>query len=183
MKKILLLSLLLFIITMSAVSASDDINETLEISDEAELSANPGTFMELQTKINQAREGSTISLDKDYAYSGSSTLGITITKSITINGNGHTLDGIGKSPILIIDTNMYKTYNFNNINFINGYTTGYINGYWVPGGAAVSCHAIESTCNFNYCNFINNIAPDCEGGAIYGGVQYAKQERSVSLSI
>ncbi len=162
--------MVIFMISLTAVSAGEDVNETLEITDDTNLSASPGTFTELQSKINQAREGSTITLDKDYSYSESSTLGVTITKSITINGNGHTLDGIGKSPILIIDTNMYKTYNFNNINFINGYTTGYINGYLVPGGAAVSCHAIESTYNFNYCNFINNIAPDCEGGAIFGEV-------------
>ena len=181
MKRLIILISFLILISLSCVSAADDVNETLTASDDAndiielpetdETLADPlGSFSELQSRINQAREGSIVTLDKNYAYnSGFTDLGIVITKSITINGNGHTLDAGGHSIIFFIDVNSDKTYTFNDITFVAGYTNGYAGGYHLPGGGAICSAAGESVINVNNCNFLNNYASD-QGGAIYGEV-------------
>ena len=84
------------------ISSSED--ELISSSQEDLLSASSkGTFSELQSMIYSAPEGSTITLKKDYAYDkASNTTGIIINKSLTINGNGHTLDGLSKSRIFFV---------------------------------------------------------------------------------
>ncbi|WP_407381615.1 hypothetical protein [Methanobrevibacter sp.] len=153
-KWIILISVFIFMISLSAVSASDDINETLEISDDTQLGADAGTFSALQNRINSASSGSTINLENDYTYnSGFSTGGIIIKKSLTINGNGHTINALGKSAIIRVAD--FNTVTFNNINFINGY-------YDYESGA-LSARGIDAVINVNNCNFENNY------GGWYGG--------------
>ena len=170
-KKILfLLCLIFFIISIGAVSAEDDLNQTLgdntlAISPKSELNADTGTFSALQSKINNAPAGSTISLENDYTYnSGFSTDGIDIDKDITINGNGHYINGLGKSTIFFMPD---VSVTLNNINFINGYAEGeaapiYCGGYLNVNncnfnnnegelyGALLATHADIINCNFNY---------------------------------
>ena len=69
--------------------------------------------------------------------------------------------------IFFIDSNAEKVYNINNINFVNGFNTGYAGGYLIPGGGAICSAAIESALNVNGCNFNNNLATDSHGGAVY----------------
>ena len=71
-------------------------------SNEDVLTANPGTFSELQDYIYSG--GSTITLSKDYSYNEGSdgNTPIYLDKSMTLNGNGHTIDGMGKSKIFTI---------------------------------------------------------------------------------
>lgn len=159
--------LMIFLISIVSVAASD-INETqLSNPDNATLiessqediigDADDGTFTSLQNKINNASEGSTITLDKDYAYDdGFHELGIVINKNLTIDGNGHTLDGKSKSRILMIlygvkDNNKVT---LNNIKFVNGHTKYY-------GGAILNF----ANLTVNKCSFTNNYAYYC-GGAI-----------------
>ena len=110
MKKwFLIILLFVFIISLSCVSAVEDVNQTiyddtndlvsgedtLSVSlSEDELSAkDDGTFTALQKKIDNAREGAIINLENDYKYDeGFSTDGITINKALTIEGNGYLLD-------------------------------------------------------------------------------------------
>ena len=156
-KKILfLLCLIFFIISIGAVSAEDDLNQTvpddtLAISQESELNADAGTFSDLQSKINNAPASSTISLENDYTYnSGFSTDGIDIDKDITINGNGHYINGLGKSAIFSMRD---VSVTLNNINFINGYAEG--------EAAPIFCGGYL---NVNNCNFNNN------EGELYGAL-------------
>jgi hypothetical protein len=65
-----------------------------EIDDVLSAGSSQGSFSDLQTTINGARAGSTVSLDKDYKSTQSSA--IPIDKSLTIDGKGHTLDCDGK---------------------------------------------------------------------------------------
>ena len=78
-------------ITADSVS---EYNLNMILSDkEIQGSADNGTFTDLQEKINDADVGSTITLENDYKYnSGFSTEGISINKTLTINGNGHIID-------------------------------------------------------------------------------------------
>ena len=116
-----------------------------------------GSFTALQKKIDDASNGATITLTKDYTYDeGFSKRGIKIDKDLTINGNGHTLNGLSKSRIFLVKYGLIENnkVTLNNIKFINGNTDLY-------GGAI-----------FNYgnltvknCAFTKNYAKYC-GGAI-----------------
>ena len=170
-------------ISDEAITIEDTNDELIAPSDEEEtVGASAGTFSELQDIINQSASGSTISLDKDYAYdSGFNDSGIQINKSLTINGNGHTLDGLSKSRIFKVTYNKecieeYHTIVLNNIIFKNG------NSYLADandneGGAIFMSHSAISNgfngpwypknCNvkINNCVFTGNYART--GGAIY----------------
>ena len=135
-------------------------NETLIESSNNDLiaaSADDGTFTALQNKINNASKGDTITLDKDYTYDeGFSTKGIVIKKDLTINGNGHTLNGQSKSRIFNILYGLPENnkVTLNNIKFVNGNTDLY-------GGAIFNYGDLT----VNNCVFTNNHAKYC-GGAI-----------------
>ena len=166
-KKICLIFIVL-LFSMICVSASD-VNETLANVDDVQtfelnndsqdilVAADDGTFTDLQNKIYDASEGSTITLDRDYAYDdGFSASGIKITKDLTIDGNGHTIDGKSKSRIFMVLFGLVENnkVTLNNINFVNGNTNYY-------GGAILNF----ANLTVNNCKFTNNYAYYC-GGAI-----------------
>ena len=97
-------------------------NLSISLTDnEIQGSADNGTFTDLQKKINNADVGSTITLENDYKYnSGFSTEGISINKTLTINGNGHVIDALGQSRIFFINSTKVT---LNNILFKNANTT------------------------------------------------------------
>ncbi|MBE6500733.1 MAG: Ig-like domain repeat protein, partial [Methanobrevibacter thaueri] len=154
--KILIISLILiFAISVSAVSANENISDvqnaveqnasTVSIDDvntvdsinsnqvdennlgsaegQDKVSAGEyGTFTELQNLIDN---NDVVNLDKDYmwdlSFNNGDRSGVKIGKAITINGNGHTIDGAGESRI-------FSTYNtgdviINNVTFKHG---GYV---------------------------------------------------------
>ena len=177
MKKKLLIILLIacVLFSVSGVFASD-INETAianEKSDINDLKAvnndkchllgdtntDEGTFTALQSKINQAEKGSTINLTQDYKYNDDFKLtsGVFINKDITINGNGHVLDGMGKSRIFNInygDGLSFHNVTLNNITFKNGNAKIY-------GGAILNFADLT----IDNCYFTSNNAGTA-GGAI-----------------
>ena len=134
-------------------------NSILNVADEDTLSADEGSFRDLQDLINGAEEGSTIYLDKDYAFKNTAT--VEFSKSITIDGRGHYLDGKGKDRIFDIELGKQKHVFLNNITFKNGDVT------WTSGGAirCVSEQGNEASLDIVDCTFDNNHADD--GGAIY----------------
>ncbi|OWT33712.1 hypothetical protein BGI41_01050 [Methanobrevibacter sp. 87.7] len=85
------------------------------------LKDSEGSFSDLQKLIDLNDDG-TINLDKDYTYSPNDNLpeGIVIDgKTLTINGNGHTLNGLKLSRIFnILNSNV----RLNDLNFINAYS-------------------------------------------------------------
>ena len=176
------LALIFILLSITSVSAvdnddaqiSEDDSQILEktnediitSSQEDVLNANSkGTFTELQKLINITPDGATINLDKDYTYdAGFNKKGIVINKNLTINGNGHTLNGLSKSRIFLINFNLIinNKVTLNNIKFTNGHTDYY-------GGAILNF----ANLTVNKCTFTNNRAKYC-GGAItsLGHVQY-----------
>lgn len=148
MKKTLMFMLLVTFILFSVSGVfAGDINETAVASDaddltlrsdidDVKVSSNTedqkledtnddGTFTALQLKISLAKSGSTINLTQDYKYNDDFklTTGVFINKDITINGNGHSIDGMGKSRIFNInygDGLSFHKVILNNITFKNG---------------------------------------------------------------
>jgi len=178
-KKIMLLAIFLVsLLAVSAVSAADNAtddvvsvkkttdevvgvkeNQVIDYTgiDDATGAEDNGTFTALQKKINDAVEDSTVTLENDYAYDeGFGSDGITIYKSLTIDGNGHALDGLSESKIFLIKEGHVV---FKNIEFRNGYKTDFYDG---DGGAI---HVWSGSISVFNCSFINNTAK--WGGAIY----------------
>ena len=170
-KRILIgmLLLILFVSTMSFVSAADgsyndnisdvDNNENIiqtSIKQDETLKDASGTFAQLDSQIQNAGVGSTLILDKNYTYSTSDTNpnGIIINKNLTIDGKGHTLDGSGVSSIFIITGQSHVT--LKNITFANAYGSN---------GAALSWTS-SSNVNVKYSTFRDNYVSG-NGGAIY----------------
>ena len=128
------------------VSASE--GDLIAYSQEDSVSSSDvGTFTELQNIIYKASSGDTINLEKDYVFDEGFNYGqgILILKNLTINGNGHTLDGASKSRILFNFFSVKVT--LNNIIFENGYTKLY-------GGAIVNFADLT----VNNCAFKRNYA-------------------------
>lgn len=182
MKKKLLFILLVtcILFSVSGVFASD-INETAIANDESDMNkletisndenqhlgdtedvagdADNGTFTALQLKISLAKEGSEINLTRDYKYNDDFklTTGVFINKDITINGNGHVIDAMGKSRIFNINygngLSFYKV-TLKNITFKNGNAKIY-------GGAILNFADLT----IDNCYFTNNNAGTA-GGAV-----------------
>ena len=118
---LIIICVIFILFSITSVSAGDVNTTTITSSDDTQIventddeiitssqkeivNTNPGTFEELQHVINLAPTGSTITLDKDYTYSGKlNKFGIILTKDITIDGNGHTLNGLSQSRIFMIN--------------------------------------------------------------------------------
>ena len=163
-KMVFLLSLfLLFSITISAISAND-INTTIENYDNSILINNENilsdsdsnSLTQLQSELRNVGEGETITLSSNYAYeNGDPTGGIGISKAITIDGNGYTIDGKNSARIFYISANGVT---LKNINFVNA------NGGGQSGGAVF---IRGESCTIDNCNFASNIV-SYYGGAVYG---------------
>ena len=123
-----------------------------------EIQVTGESFSELKNLIDSAEDGSTITLEKDYLYSDEfDENGILIKKNITINANGHIIDGAGEARIFhVVSGNVI----FQNMILINAHTGtgGHGGAIWAESDANVS--AIN-------CEFSNNSAS--YGGAMHGG--------------
>ena len=166
--KLFIITLLLVILcSITSVAATDlNSNQTIEIDsadDEMQLTETSNdvisassTFDDLQSQINKAKEGSVITLDRNYS---SSTSQIKIDKDLTIDGKGHTLDG--KNSKMSIITSKNGKITLKNLIIINGedsYTK-------IGGGIAIYNSAQLIIIN---CTFKDNKAFHY-GGAIYAG--------------
>ena len=163
---------------------SDALGMAESIRDDVLESSNYGTFTELQNKIDNAKKGSTIYLTKDYYYNKDfgSKKGVKITKSLTIDGKGHKIDGLDESALLLViktdnvvlknivfkdgyikDIGSIGVFYSNNVKFDN--CNFYSNrAYGVYCGGAVYL-AYSNHASFSDCSFILNAA--YYGGAVY----------------
>jgi predicted outer membrane repeat protein len=163
---------------------SDDGNFKLSATDSHETlkAGEVGNYTELQGLIN-SNPGGIITLDKNYAYSGPDDIvNITVSSSITINGNGHNISGENQAMSLYIN-NTASNVILNNITFVNGNTESmlYIDGNYCKindctfeenkgsYGGAVYIRGYKNI--FDNCKFINNYA-SAYGGAIDIGGSY-----------
>lgn len=121
-----------------------EVEITDENTDEILESTDSGTFTALQTKINSAKEGSEIKLENNYTYNrlvDGNTIPI-ITKSMTINGNGYTIDGAGESALLQIAGHIDVT--LKNIKFKNGYAYEVIRADYLKNLRIYNCDFVEN---------------------------------------
>ena len=178
-KKIIFLAILLIsLLSLSAVSAADDTasdisstidDVTLEKTVNEEIISEEGTGETTQepksfTNLNDAINGNSddyISLDSDYIYTDDDyefQHGINITRDVTINGNGHTIDGNNAARIFQVQE---CTVVFQNIDFVNGRSPGSYGdagALWVYDGAKATAEN---------CTFTNNHGT-YRGGATHG---------------
>ena len=126
--------------------------------------ASETSFMYLDYLINNKYlENSTIYLDNDYEYIADPDLGlelnngISIYRNLTIDGNGHKIDGSQLARLFWVKPDAVVT--FKNMVLTNGYVPyqGYGGAIW----------AEDSTVKAIKCNFTNNRAHN--GGAIANG--------------
>ena len=158
-KLIIIALLILITLSISSVCASDVDNATIESTDDAIEQIAPtdgltavneqGTFAELQDLIDK---NNIVDLSKDYVMQNN--ISIKISKDITINGNGHTIDGNKKGTIFEITQGKVV---LNNLILNKG--KGSVNG-----GAVNVQYKGSLTCN--QVTFSNNLADDY-GGAVY----------------
>ncbi|MFM5882912.1 right-handed parallel beta-helix repeat-containing protein [Methanobrevibacter gottschalkii] len=181
-KKLILITVLLGLLAISTVSAADNTESDIIGADGLNSTSNipmdaPRTFTQLNEAITPY---TSIDLEHDYRYDNETDSefanGVPITKNITIDGKGHTLDGNYLARIFIIKEDC--TAVFKNINFINGKAS--TNGGAIYGVCnAENCNFLNNTAvkdggaihlsNADNCNFINNYVLNGRGGAMYKG--------------
>ena len=145
--------------TVSEVDDQDTIKAT-EIQKDA-LGEGQKSFEQLDEEIHDESvpEGGLIELNSSYTFSDTDNVsvgtdGIDITKDVTIDGKGYTLDASNKASIFKIANNAHVI--LKNIVFSNGNATN---------GGAIYVEA-GSTIEVINCTFQNNFASN-DGGAIY----------------
>ena len=188
-KLMILIIIFVSLLTVSAVSAADNVTddvvsveetttgalgvgeakEVVSVEDNQvilENTSNVGTFDELSSLIENTTEETTLELNKDYKYVSGSTGGIQINKAITIDGKGQVLDGNKLSRIFHVKA---KGVVLKNINFVNCSSSSggavYVNcsssSYY---GGAVYWYGSEGI--LANCSFVN-CSSSYRGGAVY----------------
>ena len=175
-KFIFILILFLGCLLVSAVNAteidnnltSDSNSIVIKDSNEVILEDSVHTFDELSDLINSTPENEILVLDNDYTFINGSNKGILISKPITIDGAGHTLDGNKLSRIFNVSADNVV---LKNISFINGNALGSYGKYY--GGGAIywnGSNGILDNCNFtDNCEYsfeydpYDIVIPDGEG--------------------
>ena len=180
-KNMIFIMLILILFTLSAVSAADNATTDivgLEDANDKEISVEKtqviektenydvlkegnNSFGDLAKLIDSAESGSTIVLDRDYINDDYDEDGIKIKKDITIDGQGHTLDGHYKSRIFKVSDDSKVV--FKNITFKRG------NVQEKDGGSNTRGGAINGYCTAINCYFTDNRA-NGHGGAMYLGI-------------
>lgn len=181
-KILVLLLAVLMIISVSAVSAAEDIADsadvlaqddstTLEADDAVDVQADPepaaepaANFTTLQTEISNA--GNNLTLEKDYTRVADDDKEIEINKDFTIDGQGkYTLDGNKMGRFFVVKEG--STLTLKGLTLCNGVTQDINNGVANNGGAIF----VSQGANLVVENvaFINNtaIASNGQGGAIF----------------
>lgn len=168
---IFLLVLIIMSICISSAVCAQDLNSTdemkmtddtnLEINQEDTLSTtyrvSGNTFEDIQKAVDGAKNGDTISLSGKYSGKGSM---IKINKTLTIEGNGATLDGNSKSKMFEITGNYVSV---NNITFINGKSASAGAIDWWSGlkNGPKDSYGVLTNCKFYNCEV------GAFGGAVY----------------
>ena len=149
--------------TVDVVKETTDEVVSVE-NDNQVISANEsdwGTFDDLVKEINAVEEGGILNLTKDYKYVNGSNEGIQINKPITIDGQGHTIDGNYLSRIFNITSDNVI---LKNIRFLNGRIEG-------DGGAIYWSGKTGTVFNCSFVNCLSSCfspsASYCYGGAVY----------------
>ena len=183
--KIIPFLMVIFLVSLSSACANDtDVNnmtdsDVLTSTDDdmaistanneeivKSINVSSKTFSDLTKENNKAEEGSEIILTEDCEYdSGITFEGISIRKQITINGNGHNINGNsrahGGGDLLIRASNtVIENCTFKNNKDVYGGTI-YMNAY-----SKINPSKEVTGTKINNCKFESNTA-EKSGGAIY----------------
>lgn len=164
---------LLAVLLVGAVSADDNVTADDSSNTESAIEADvEGNFNDLNNLLENAEEKTEIRLDKNYSYDKNNDSafknGLTFEKTLTLNGNGHTISGSGKTIFSKGDNVVMKNIIFkktridstgSNFKLIN---CTFIDCSFKKDGGAVYSH---SSLYVYSSNFIGCSARD--GGAIY----------------
>lgn len=152
-------------------SESSTDNELLTSENNDKLSATPGTFSDLNEKIENAENG-VLDLEYNFTYDpeedgDSFKYGISITKDITINGHGFTISGKNSARMFTITGYGYEKVTLNNIIFKNGKGLENEDDFTGANGGVIFINYPDglTVLNITSCTFENNTADN--GGAIY----------------
>ena len=117
----------------------------------ATLTASGGTFTQLQSIIDSASDGDTIEITGDYTYNSAtdSSLinGVVISKSLTFNGNAHTISGNNLARIFNINSGEIYLYN---LSFLNSWSNS------ADYSGALNLYGNNIKLTVNYCNISDN---------------------------
>ena len=116
-KKFLIIILIMFfIVSINFVSANDDLSDVVSLSEDTD-----GDFTELKNYIANSSE---IKLNKSYTYNSSDNMvdGIALSDTLTIDGDGHSINGNNLARIFTI-SGANSQITLKNINFVNGSAT------------------------------------------------------------
>ena len=193
--KIIMLTVFVVILTLGAVSAADDnvtsdstvgavddeLSNDLEvveglsvdssINNESDEVLGDGVFSDISALVSAASPGSVVQLDEDFSYDDFSSGGVPISKSITIDGKGHTLDAKGKSRFFKVQADNIVLKNIVFKNGVSGEGSAihlkYHDGCVVENCSFVNCsdnaiYVYGSYCSVIGCSFVN-----CGNDAIY----------------
>ena len=165
MKKIIILFCLMLFLSMSIVSASENVNEDLSISEDIIYVDGSATedgdgsidnpFNNFQSALNNSKDNSSIYISSG-VYSGNLNTNLTVDKSLNLvnwGGGDVIFDGLNQSNIFTVTS---QTLNIDNIIFRNA--TGE-NGSALYFANGLSNSLINAT-------FLNNHATQ-NGGAIF----------------
>lgn len=159
--------------------------EIYDLADIQVSANNCGTFAELQAIIDEASDGDTITLEKDYKNAGDEEPLKIYNKVLHIIGNGHILDANNVTTVMrtsYADESVLEDISFINGNGVADERNGggyygraetlidciFINNKGYVGGA---CKVAEET-NISNCIFINNVSYADEwdfDNYVYGG--------------
>ena len=147
----------LFLLT-SCVCATDNSTDTVNNGDIGEFKGDSKSGVDLDNLINGNESGDEIILDDDYVFDiskdGINNAGIKINRSVTIDGQGHMIDGINFYRIFYITTDNVV---LKNIRFINS-------SFTQDSYNAIMCKNSTGVCIVN-ATFIN-CGASCSDGAI-----------------
>lgn len=159
----LILILFLGCLLLSGVNAAEMDNDNITVDSNSILiedsndviAQNNHSFDDLSDLINKTPKNETLILDSDYTFINGSNTGILISKSITIDGAGHTLNATKLSRIFNVTADNVV---LKNINFINGNALGSYGKYF--GGGAIYWSGTDGL--LENCNFTDNSATGIE---------------------
>ena len=146
-------------VTVNAASGdvANDNNLATENDGKILAVADAGDITALRNKIAAVDAEGTVYLENDYSIAGYAS----ISKSITIDGQGHTIDGKGSYRAFYMSTSGINVV-FKNITFTNCKATS-------SGGGAIwsSTSNKASSIEIINCTFKDNVASGVYGGAVY----------------
>ena len=152
-----------------------------------------GGLSELAALIRNTDDDSVIKLQKDYVYipgidSPNSYIQISDKHNLVIDGNGYTINGMGKTRLFAVDKDSLDI-TFKNMKIVNGFSSSddgadgpagviaamntkfinctFINNTATGYGSGGALHINAMNVEIDDCKFINNTHTTSAGGAIY----------------